>query len=164
MSARVALPRTLSDAQTRLSIVLTTDQKGAIAESEIAAAAIRLGIGVSKPLSPQRYDLVFDLRPHLVRVQCKWGTRIGSVVVIRCRSCRRGPDGFVYRDYRCDEIDAIAAYCAEVDRCYFLPVDRFDGRSAIQLRLAPSRNNQRIGVNWAREFSFEAKLTPLLGP
>ena len=31
--------------------VLTTDQKGAIAEIAIATAAIRLGIGVFKPLS-----------------------------------------------------------------------------------------------------------------
>ena len=145
-------------------VVLTTDQKGAIAEAEIAAAAIRLGIGVSEPLSPQRYDLVFDLCTGLARVQCKWGSRIGSVVVIRCRSCRRGPNGFVHRDYRCDEIDAIAAYCAEMDACYFLPIDRFDGRSAIQLRLEPSRNNQRNGVNWADEFAFDARLTPLLGP
>jgi PD-(D/E)XK nuclease superfamily protein len=52
--------------------VLTSDQKGAIAEAETAAAAIKFGIDVLKPLSDgTRYDLVFDLRPELVRVQCK---------------------------------------------------------------------------------------------
>ena len=39
----------------------TTDQKGAVAELAIAAAAIDLGIGVSRPLSDERYDLIFDL-------------------------------------------------------------------------------------------------------
>ena len=41
--------------------MLTSDQKGAIAESSIAAAAIKLGIGVYKPLfEGGRYDLIFD--------------------------------------------------------------------------------------------------------
>jgi len=62
--------------------VLTTDQKGAIAESSIAAAAIKLGIGVLKPLSDgHRYDLVFDVGTRLLRVQCKWAVRRGDVVV-----------------------------------------------------------------------------------
>jgi PD-(D/E)XK nuclease superfamily protein len=46
--------------------VLTTDQKGAAAEAAIAFAAIELGIGVSRPLGDERYDLIFDLRPRLV--------------------------------------------------------------------------------------------------
>ena len=32
------------------------------------------------------------------------------------------------------------------------------------LRLAPSRNNQRLGINWAEDFAFEARLKALLGP
>jgi len=59
---------------------LTTDQKGAIAESKVATAAIELGIGVSRPVSPLRYDLVFDLDTRLVRVQCKWASTNGNVV------------------------------------------------------------------------------------
>jgi hypothetical protein len=67
---------------------MTPDQKGSIAEAAIVCAAIRLGIGVSRPVSPQRYDLVFDLG-SLVRVQCKWAVRIDDVVTFRCYSCRR---------------------------------------------------------------------------
>ena len=55
--------------------MLTTDQKGSIAEAEITAAAIRLGVGVYRPLSEgERCDLIFDLRPTLMRVQCKWAS------------------------------------------------------------------------------------------
>ena len=39
---------------------MTTDQKGAIAEACIAAAAIKLGVGVFRPLADERYDLIFD--------------------------------------------------------------------------------------------------------
>jgi hypothetical protein len=144
--------------------MLTPDQKGSIAESAIAYAAIRLGIGVSRPLAPQRYDLIFDVGPTLLRVQCKWVVRRHDIVVVPCRSCRRGPNGFIRRSYSGKEIDAIAAYCAELDRCYFLPLDRFAARSVIQLRLSPTRNSQRLGVNWADAYAFDATLEALLGP
>jgi PD-(D/E)XK nuclease superfamily protein len=49
--------------------VLTTTQKGAIAEMAIAHEAIKLGIGVSKPLWDLRYDLVFDTGDERIRVQ-----------------------------------------------------------------------------------------------
>jgi hypothetical protein len=42
--------------------MLTTDQKGAVSEMAIAHAALELGIGVSRPLGDQRYDLIFDFR------------------------------------------------------------------------------------------------------
>jgi hypothetical protein len=42
--------------------VLSTDQKGSIAEIMIAATAIKLGIDVYKPINDgTRCDLVFDL-------------------------------------------------------------------------------------------------------
>jgi hypothetical protein len=42
--------------------VFTSNDKGNIAEAEIAAAATRLGINVLKPLLEHgRYDLAFDL-------------------------------------------------------------------------------------------------------
>jgi hypothetical protein len=57
-----------------------------------------------------------------------------------------------------DQIDAFAAYCADAERCPVLPLTSFGGRGAIQLRLAPTRNNQAAGVNWAKVFEFVAKL------
>jgi hypothetical protein len=62
------------------------------------------------------------------------------------------------RPYTADEIDAFAAYSADFDRCYFLPIDRFPRREQIRLRLVPTRNNQRQLVNWAEEFEFAATL------
>jgi hypothetical protein len=145
--------------------VLTTDQKGAIAESAIVHAAIKLGIGVFKPLTDgERYDLILDLGPRLLRVQCKWAPLIGDVVVVRCYSSRRAGDGLRRRSYTAAEIDVIAAYCPDLDRCFFVPAERFDGHLEIGLRIAPSRNNQRSGINWADDFAFAARLTALVGP
>jgi hypothetical protein len=80
------------------------------------------------------------------------------VVIVRCRSGRRTRHGIVMRPYTDEEIDAFAAYCAELERCFFLPIERFNGRTAISLRLGPPRNNQRLGLNWADEYDFAATL------
>jgi hypothetical protein len=144
--------------------VLTTDQKGVIAEQAVVFEAVRVGLGVYLPLGDERYDMILDLRPRLVRVQCKWAVRVDSVVQVRARTCRRGRDGLINRNYKPGEIDAIAAYCAELERCYLLPTEMSVGRAAVQLRLAPCLNNQRRGINWAEDFEFGATIARLQGP
>ena len=135
---------------------LSTDQKGAIAESAIAHAAAKLCIPVYAPVSEGgRYDLIFDVDSQLLRVQCKWAVRRGDVVLIRFKSCRRSRAGLIHRSYTTDEIDLIAGYCAELDQCYALPFAEFFRRSGIYLRLNPTRNNQHQRILWARDFEFE---------
>lgn len=141
--------------------MLTTNQKGAIAETAIAHAAVKLWIGVSRPLADLRYDFIFDVGDRLWRVQCKWAVRQDEVVLVRCYTNRRTRDGMLTRRYADGEIDAFAAYCQELDRCYFLPFDVFGGRRVVHLRLAPSRNNQQTGIHWAKDWEFDATLTAL---
>jgi hypothetical protein len=145
--------------------VLTTDQKGAIAESAIAHTAIKLGVGVYRPLMEGgRYDLILEVGSALVRTQCKWAPMHGDVIVVRCYSNRRAREGLRRRCYTGAEVDCIAAYCPDLDRSYLLPSARFDSRQQIHLRVGAARNNQRVGVTWAEDFAFEARLTDLLGP
>jgi hypothetical protein len=139
--------------------VLTTDEKGSIAELAIASAAARLQIGVFKPLTDgERYDLILDLRPQLLRVQCKWATRYDDVVIVRCYSARRTATGLVRRPYSVEEIDAIGAYCLELETCYLVPIELMIGQETLQLRLRPTRNNQRLRIRWAREFELATTL------
>jgi hypothetical protein len=139
--------------------MLTTDQKGAIAELGIAWHATRLGVDVYRPVAEGgRCDLIFDFQERLWRVQCKWASRYREVLIVRCYSARRAREGLRRRLYTADEIDAFAAYCAELDRCFFLPFGSFRGKANVQLRLAPPRNNQRLGINWADDFDFAATL------
>jgi hypothetical protein len=138
---------------------MTTNQKGAIAESAVVAAALRLGIQVYRPIvEGGRYDLVFELGSRLLRVQCKWAVRRGDVINVRCYSSRRSRDGCLRRSYTAEEVDAIVAYCPDLDRCYLLPLERFGPRAEIQLRLAPARNNQQRMVNWADDFLIDRLL------
>jgi PD-(D/E)XK endonuclease len=144
--------------------VLTTNQKGALAEVKIAAAAIELGLGVAQPLDDERYDLILDLRPTLLRVQCKWARRIGDVVSARLYTSRRGPEGLRDSRYQAGEFDAFALYCPDVERCYLLPADDVLAFRQVHLRLAPSRNNQLLRIRWARHYEFGATLARLNGP
>jgi hypothetical protein len=144
--------------------MLSTNRKGALAEAKVVAAAMELDVSVSRPLGDERYDLIFDLRPQLLRVQCKWATRRRDVIIVPCLANRRGPHGFIRRLYSPDEIDAVAAYCAATERCYLLPTSLSVGRTAVYLRLAPTQNNQHLNINWARDFHLEARLLRLRGP
>ena len=143
--------------------MLTTDQKGNIAETAITAAAVKLGVEVYRPIGEgQRYDLIFDVQSRLLRIQCKWSTRYDDILIVRCYSTRRIAGGkIVSRRYTEAEIDAVAIYCEELDRCYLLPLELWSGRRQIHLRLAPARNNQLLRINWAKDFEFAATLRPL---
>ena len=78
--------------------MLSTGQKGAIAEAAVIHAAMKLGIAVWRPVCDgQRYELIFDVGARLVRVQVKWAVQRGDVVVVRCYSCRRTRKGMLRR-------------------------------------------------------------------
>jgi hypothetical protein len=139
-------------------VELTTNQKGAIAEAVVAKAAAELGVIVARPIQDTAYDLLPDLPTGFMRLQCKWAVRKGSVVLVYCRRCRRGPEGLIRKSYELGEIDAIAGHCADTDRCYLLPLSMSVNRTAVQLRLDPPRNNQRALINWAKDYEFGARV------
>src|SRR3954470_18390785 len=61
----------------------------------------------ARPMSEHgRYDLIFDLGPRLLRVQCKWGNRKGGVVAANLGGNYLRPNGYVRSTYGADEIDA----------------------------------------------------------
>jgi hypothetical protein len=69
----------------------------------------------------------------------------------------------IVRRFSPDDVDLIAAYCLDTDRCYLLPPALFADRRVVHLRIAPSRNNQRRGINWAGDFELVARLASLRG-
>jgi hypothetical protein len=139
---------------------LTPSQKGAAAESAIAAAAIELGFTVLRPLCEgRRYDLVIDLDPELLRVQCKWARRLDGVLSINLNTSRLTPAGYVRTTYTPAQVDAIGAYSAELGRCFLIPIADVAGGRGIHLRLAPARNNQARRIRWASEYELSAMVS-----
>ncbi len=141
---------------------MDTNQKGAIAEAAIALEALKLGIPTLKPVAEHcRYDLALELDGKIARVQCKWASLKEGVVRVSLQSSWLAPHGYVRTTYDASEIDAVAAYCQELDQCYLLPVEAIAGMRLIYLRLEPTRNGQRAGLNWAADYTFPGAVAQL---
>jgi hypothetical protein len=138
---------------------MTTNQKGSIAEAAIALAALKLGVEVYRPVAEGgRFDMILAPGAKLIRLQCKWASRRGEVLIVSCQSARRCAEGFIRRRYTAEEVDAIGAYNLELDRCFLIPIALVEHRPEITLRLSPCRNNQQRRVNWANNFDLAATL------
>ena len=103
-----------------------------------------------------RYDLIFDLHPRLLRVQCKWAPRRGEVITVTFRTSRLTPRGYVRTTYDASQVDAIGAYCPHLDSCYLLPMTEFGSQGLAHLRLSAARNKQQHGVRMAVEYELGA--------
>ena len=138
---------------------MTTDQKGAIAELAIQLAATKLGVDVYRPVAEGgRCDMILGLDEKLLRVQCKWAALRKEVLIVRCYTFRRTREGWKKTTYSATEVDVIAAYSMDLDRCFLIPIELVSERPTIQLRLAPTLNNQKRRINWADDFDFAATL------
>jgi PD-(D/E)XK endonuclease len=135
-----------------------TNLKGSVAELKIAAEAARLGIGVLFPITEHGcYDLAFETRDRILRVQCKWGSLITEmdIIVARVSRSRHTPRGYVVRSYSEDEVDAFAIYCGALDRCYLLPADVVAGQFTVHLRVGAPRNGQKAGLHFADDYLLQ---------
>lgn len=141
-----------------------TNRKGAVAETAVQLAAVRANVGVYKPLDEHsRADLILEVGDSLFRVQVKWGklTTDRSVIVIATSGCRLTPGGYVRSPYSQDEVDLLAVYCGELDRCFLVPISLFADQHVLQLRLTPPRNKQRACINLAEDYTFEGAIAQL---
>ena len=143
--------------------MLTSNDKGNIAEAAIALEAIKLGIDVLKPIAEHgRYDLAFDLGHRILRVQCKWARLAQETVRVHLTSTWYTSQGKQVRTrYAADEVDCVAAYCQELGTCYLLPTQVFADRSAVSLRVGPPKNNQRAAINWAEQYLLSGAIAQL---
>jgi hypothetical protein len=143
-------------------IELTPSQKGAAAEAAITAMTIELGLTVLRPLCEgRRYDLVIDLEPELLRVQCKMARHRSGVLSVRLQTSRHTPGGYVKTYYTAAEVDAIAAYSPALHRGFLIPIGEASGRRELQLRLDPTKNNQAHRIRWARDYEFAPSIERL---
>ncbi len=162
--AHFCAPFLISGTQHQRVAIGDSNHKGNVAELKILAAAADLGLEVSKPLTEHcRYDLVFDVAGHLLRVQCKWARKVGGVVSVNLSGCSYNSRGEEKRrTYSRNEIDAVAAYCGELGTCYLVPIDMAAERRALHLRLSPARNGQTVAINWAADYELQGAVDQLV--
>lgn len=133
--------------------MFTTHQKGEIGKLKAQTRATELGYIVSIPAVESRYDLVLDDGKKMYRVQVKYSDEVigGAVSVGLKTECRNSGYSRVYNK---DEIDIVIAYLPATGKCYWLTPLEFDRAGSVSLRLEPTKNNQRKGVRFARDFEW----------
>ncbi len=47
-------------------------------------------------------------------------------------------------------------YCPDLDECFLVPIETFEGQGFLYLRLAPTLNNQRVGCRMANQYRLGA--------
>ena len=89
--------------------------------------------------------------PNSVQV----GAAKRDVIVVRVRTCRHTPNGYVCGTYSARRSMELRPG-VPIPGCYFVPIEKIEGRACIHLRLAPARNNQEQLVHWAADYRLGA--------
>jgi len=122
--------------------------KGSIAELAVATRLMKDGWHVLLPYGENtRYDLVAEKDNRFVRIQVKYVTPKNGVLYVNCQSS----NNWSVLPYTAAEIDAIAAYNAATGDVYYIPVESMR-RTAMKLRLEPTKNHQKLHVRFAKDF------------
>jgi hypothetical protein len=117
-----------------------TTSKGDIGVALVTADLIQQGCRVLMPVSATSpFDLGVLYKNTFLRVQVKYRTPYSGRVEVKPK---RATSRFQYELNI--EYDILAIYCPDAGVAY---VPRQDGQSVVTLRVTPSKNNQKIGVN-----------------
>jgi len=131
-----------------------TTGRGDITEIHVAAALMRTGRRVLRPISTGlRYDLLIDnVDGTFARVQCKTGILKDGFITFRVRSFdARRPNGVSYRG----QVESFGVFCPQTGRTYLVPMTALTASdSTARLRLRPALNGQRTGIRLAEEFEL----------
>jgi PD-(D/E)XK endonuclease len=140
-----------SEAQ-RNVLLMDTIARGNAAEAAVLHAFVAAGVGVLVPFGG---GLPFDLGAVMpdgafLRVQVKCGRVRNGGVLFNAASTDHGRGRLDYRG----RADVLAVYVATISRVFVMPVDDCPTFVGF-LRLDPPLNNQRRGVRFAEDHTFE---------
>jgi len=126
-----------------------TKQKGDIAEAFITYLLKQNGFNVLIPWGEDnRYDIVSEKNGIFKRIQVKYATPKDGTIEVRIRSC----NNYNIIHYSPKDIDIIAVYSSDLNKVYFVPLNKIKNRSLCKLRLLPAKNKQKRFVVMATHF------------
>ena len=131
---------------------MNKQQKAEYAHLRFQARCVEKGLIVSKPQVETRYDFVLDDHGVLKRVQVKFcDVRASGVSGAYQLNLRMVGNGYSKNCYTADEVDLIAVWLHGDQILVGLAPEHFAGRSTVQLRIQPTKNNQHRGVLMAKD-------------
>ena len=132
---------------------ITSNIKGQLAVSKAELRAFELGYIPSRPLYDTKYDLLIDKDSKIIRVQVKYADGISSnssgVVVVKLEYIDRHNSVHTYQN---DQVDALVVFIPKIDRLCYFPKSIFLNKRKLNIRIAESKNNQKNGVIFAKNY------------
>ena len=121
--------------------------KGMKGEILVAANLTECGYLILLPWGEsEKYDLVLHRNgTNFERVQVKYVSLKDGALNVPCRSNNES--------YTSQDFEWIAVYCPELNTFYYIPSKYLDTHGGtITLRTEPTKNNQKKGILWAKDF------------
>lgn len=128
---------------------MRTSVIGTITEMKSQLYFIQLGYIVSVPITQERYDFILDTGKQLYKIQVKTSFEVDGGFQFPTCSSHVIKGKVTHTHYKDDDIDF---FCTEFNENYYLiPVSEC-GQTAKRLRLEPTKNNQRQGISFAKDY------------
>ena len=134
---------------------------GEITEREVSLEFLKLGIMVSKPLvQSSKYDFIIDVNHKLYKVQVKTSTtrEDGAYFDFATSTSHTNTKGTINLTYSSEEVDFFATMYE--NQCYLVPREICGNRNQ-RLRLLPTKNNQTVGITFAKDFHLKDVISKL---
>jgi hypothetical protein len=96
------------------------------------------------------FDLVAYKNKQFIRVQVKYRAAKNNKIEIPYQTSWADKNGTHSKQYDKTEIDIMCIYCPNTDSCYY--VNPSDYNKTLTLRLVPTKNNQKLGINLAEDY------------
>ncbi|AFM18245.1 hypothetical protein Mycch_3508 [Mycolicibacterium chubuense NBB4] len=128
-----------------------TKDKGDLGIAKAHADLVSKGFTVLFPATEHApFDLVAYAAGRFHRLQVKYRSARAGAISVKFRSTWADRNGTHTTPMDKSAIDMICIYCPETDDCYYIRPAAHG--ASVTLRIAPSKNGQRVGVLAASDF------------
>tara|TARA_Y100000593_G_scaffold49908_1_gene94036 strand:+ start:5059 stop:5469 length:411 start_codon:yes stop_codon:yes gene_type:complete len=128
-----------------------TKDKGDLGVLKVKCDLCSKGYSILSPETEHApFDLVAYRGENFKRMQVKYRSVKNGAVEVSFRTTWADKNGSHIKYYDLSEIDIIAIYCPDTDKCYYLNPRNFN--KAIRLRVETPKNNQSINIKFANDY------------
>ncbi len=130
-----------------------TKEKGDIGVMEVMLDLTKKGYKIFTTISEHLpFDFAAFKNNKFYKIQAKYRSEVDGTIPVPLRTSWSDKNGSHEQLYDKDDIDYIAVYCPETDKCYYVHIKDFENSTAITLRLTKPKNNQSKGVKLADDY------------
>ena len=128
-------------------------EKGDLGVAQTIAELVSQGWRPCVPLSEhQSYDLIAEKNGKMLRVQVRYTSPRDEILPIKLASCWSDKHGAHVQKRKQEDFEVLAIYKKKKKKCYFILSSVFTNERQINLRLSPSKNNQKLRVRMADDY------------